>query len=519
VYVHGVRRVWASSNSAEQPALLPVSAGDMLPANHLAKEIKAMVDMLDVSEFEAAYRVDGRGRPPYHPRTMLGLIMYCRAKKITSGREIAQACHDDLGARFLTNNRFPNRSTVDGFLGRHGRAIEALLPQTLALARKEDLLDLSATAGDGTKALANAAMSATVTEERLLADIAGLQQRLDEADAAWQDQVGTGHDEHPRLIDDDEPAGRPGPRAGTAAWRRVCELRTTLGNRKAALAYLREHPNTELTQWQDRAERDQARVETGTKRLEQARATAHAAHERRQAAQATGTKLPGSTPASVDDYARVRQAQKALRDAITRAEATAADRPTTGRVNTTDWHSQIMPGKHDGFDQRFNVMVLAAPKQLILAIGTHDSPNDKQALVNLLRQGRANLDAAGILDSIKAALFDSGFASLHNITADVPVELLLIATEKEARQTGRLKDEVSTASAAWAEMTERLNDPDNRRLYKRRAGIVEPVFAQLFARFGRYLNYRREDVTTELHLWAVTHNLLKVLRLKRPRPG
>jgi hypothetical protein len=58
-------------------------------------------------------------------------------------------------------------------------------------------------------------------------------------------------------------------------------------------------------------------------------------------------------------------------------------------------------------------------------------------------------------------------------------------------------------------MATRLDDPTNRALYKRRAAIIEPLFAQLFARFGRSLNHRGGDVDTELHLWAVTHNLLK----------
>ena len=81
--------------------------------------------------------------------------------------------------------------------------------------------------------------------------------------------------------------------------------------------------------------------------------------------------------------------------------------------------------------------------------------------------------------------------------------------------------EAMAAVPAWKSMAERFNDPNNRKLYKRRAAIIEPVFAQLFARFGRYLNFRVEDVDTELHLWAVAHNLLKIIhhRRRKPRPG
>ena len=55
-----------------------------------------------------------------------------------------------------------------------------------------------------------------------------------------------------------------------------------------------------------------------------------------------------------------------------------------------------MPLKKGGFDQLYNPQALAGRHQIILAIGTHDNPNDTGALHPLLAQGRANLDAAGI---------------------------------------------------------------------------------------------------------------------------
>ncbi|BCB78015.1 hypothetical protein ACFQ1L_17585 [Phytohabitans flavus] len=61
-------------------------------------------------------------------------------------------------------------------------------------------------------------------------------------------------------------------------------------------------------------------------------------------------------------------------------------------------------------------------------------------------------------------------------------------------------------------MANHFNNPENRELYKRRAAIIEPLFAQLFTRFGRHIHARGDNVTTELHLWATTHNLLKISR-------
>jgi len=58
-------------------------------------------------------------------------------------------------------------------------------------------------------------------------------------------------------------------------------------------------------------------------------------------------------------------------------------------------------------------------------------------------------------------------------------------------------------------MAARLGTPEGRAVYKQRKAIIEPVFAQLFARFGRTLNYRGDMVTTEIHLWAAVHNTLR----------
>jgi len=502
-----------------QPALLPVDSRDLLPAGHLVWDILALTEEFDLSGFEAAYRADGRGRPPFHPRVMLALVLYCRAKRLVSSREIAAACYDDLGARVITGGRYPDRSTVDRFLNTHTAALRGLLPQTLRLGHAEGLVDVSVVAGDGTKVLANAAMGATVDEADLRAQIDVLRQQVDAAQTAWADRAGHTGGAQPALFDDGPGAGAAGP-AGTGshttAWRRLLTMTRTLHERQAALAWLHTHPTTTTTEWSQRLQHDRDRVTRCTQRLDTARGKAQTTQLKRDQAAARGRKLPGSIPASIDEHAHVRQALKAVATATARAEATAANPPAAGRVNTTDPTSRIMPGKHDGFGQRHNIQALAVRNQFIIAIGTHDSPNDKQALTTLLHQARTNLDTAGITTPIGTALFDNGYASDTNFTTDHPVDLLLVATGKEAHQTGRQPGPTTTPTA-WQTMADRLAEPDNHTLYKQRAAIIEPLFAQLFARFGRTLHRRGDAAITELHLWAITHNLLKIIR-HRQRP-
>ena len=93
--------------------------------------------------------------------------------------------------------------------------------------------------------------------------------------------------------------------------------------------------------------------------------------------------------------------------------------------------------------------------------------------------------------------------------------MLLVAVHGEASQTGR-SGAAGTALAGWEKMAARLATPAGKSLYKRRAALVEPAFAQLFARFGRYVNYRgRDAVDAEVKLLGAVHNLAKLLDYRR----
>ena len=536
--------------------MLPLQVSDLLPGSHPVWAVLELVGELDLAAFDAAYRADGRGRPAYEPRMIVALIVYCRSKKLSSSRQIAAACYDDLGARVITGNRYPTRTVLDRFLGTHAVALRQLLVQTLRLGAGEDLVDVAVVAGDGTKVLANASMSATVEESDLHAQITSLQAQIASTQALWSRQVSAeGSDVHvqnrfgdylfkdrrfsgyhpdpgssqpedvepedvePEDVEpeDVEPDGTgQGSAAEPAAktWRRLTTLRTKLRARQEVLAHLHAHPGTALNDWAEKVASHERHLARAEEMLHLTRAELQASAERRAAAEAAGKKFSGTRPVPVEEHIRMRRLKAAHAATTARLDKARAARPTTTRINTTDPGSRIMPGKHDGYDQRHNVQALACKNQFIIAIGTHDSSNDKQALSALLKSARANLDDAAISDPIKVALFDSGYASEANFSADLPVDTLLIAVAKEHRQTASTPTPTPTAQA-WHIMAERLNEPTNHSLYKRRSTIIEPLFAQLFTRFGRNLTLRGQDVQTELHLWAITHNLLKISRHRR----
>src|SRR5216117_1554998 len=128
-----VGRVRVGSDFGAQAAVVALDLRALLPQGHAALRFVDTVRRLDMSAFEAVYRDDGVGRPPFDPRPMLALILYCRSKGFTSSRQVAAACRDDIGARVITGNRYPDRSTVDRFLSTHAAAIQAVLAQSVRL--------------------------------------------------------------------------------------------------------------------------------------------------------------------------------------------------------------------------------------------------------------------------------------------------------------------------------------------------------------------------------------------------
>jgi hypothetical protein len=167
-----------------------------------------------------------------------------------------------------------------------------------------------------------------------------------------------------------------------------------------------------------------------------------------------------------------------------------------------------------GFDQQYNLQAMAGRGQVILAVTTHHSPSDLAALHPLLDAATASLAAAGIPGPIGAALFGTGYASDANFTTPTTADLHVAVTRESAQTSSTQPGRDPAAIASWQQMATKLASPQGQALYKQRKAIIEPVFAQLFARFGRTLLYRGDMVTTEIHLWAAVHNTLKAIRAR-----
>jgi transposase len=173
----------------DQSFLLPPDLKDWLPADDVAHFIVAAVDRVALASFQVPDRTGGK--PQYHPRLMLALLIYGYANGIFSSRRIERATYRDVGVRFVAANLHPDHDTIAVFRRSNKAAFEAAFLQVLLLARESGLLNLGTVSIDGTKIDANASKIRSVRYDRakqlsakLAQDIAEMTAKAETADAA-----------------------------------------------------------------------------------------------------------------------------------------------------------------------------------------------------------------------------------------------------------------------------------------------------------------------------------------------
>jgi transposase len=436
--------------STDQAYLFPPSPHDWLPEGDLVYFLLDTVAALDLTPIFAHYERELRGQPPFHPRMMVALLLYCYATGTRSSRRIMKRCHVDVARRAIVGEGIPDFRTISDFRKIHPARLEALFVEVLKLGALAGLAKVGTIALDGTKVKANASRHKAMSYDRMKAEEARLKEEVAKllADAEAADQA--------------EDLQHGPDRHGD-------ELPDELARRQSRLAKIQ-----------------------GARELLEERAGAEAAEEAARR-QAEGKSPPATPPAE------------------------AAPGPKD-QINFTDPESRIMRASNKGWDQCGNAQAVTNEHQIILAAGVTGRANDVRQTVPMVDQARANLDAAGVEEAIKAALGDAGYYSESNATA------LEQRGIDPCLATERLKHREKVASAprgripaglsAKQRMARKLRTKKGREMYAKRKGMIEPIFGQLKQVLGfRQFSMRGlASMRGEWRLMATVHNLLKLWR-------
>ena len=263
--------------------------------------------------------------------------------------------------------------------------------------------------------------------------------------------------------------------------------------------------------------------------------------EDEQYGDARGDELPPALASKAGRLARLRQAKAQLEaDAAARRQAYqervaahAAAAEAKGRkprqlkprpqetpnpdasANVTDPDSRFLHTRN-GSVQGFNAQAVTTLHQLVVAAELTDEANDIHQLQPMLEAAATTL-AAGIDDRPEAALADSGYWSIDNLTTIPNAPELLIPPAKHGRQGKPRKDGKPSASRSddlRAAMKAKLGSDDGKARYAKRRETVEPVFGQIKETRGarRFMRRGMAACEAEWKLLCGTRNLLKLWR-------
>ena len=129
--------------------LLPPYLEELIPADHLARVVNRVVDLLDIRELTSQEKIEGR--PAYHPRMMLKILIYAYSQKTPSSRAIARRCGEDVVFMWLSGMQKPDFRTVSDFRKNNIKVLKKLFKQVVQICQKLGMVNLGLVAIDGTK--------------------------------------------------------------------------------------------------------------------------------------------------------------------------------------------------------------------------------------------------------------------------------------------------------------------------------------------------------------------------------
>jgi transposase len=433
-----------------QVHLFPPSPRDWLPEGDLVYFLLDTVATLDLTPLFAHYERELRGQPPFHPRMMVALLLYCYATGTRSSRRIMRRCQVDVACRVIVGEDIPDFRTISDFRKTHLARLEALFVEVLKLCALAGLVKVGTIALDGTKVKANASRHKAMSYDRMQEE----QKRLEEEISRMLAEA--------QAADDAEDA-RYGPD------RHGDELPAELARRQSRLAKIQQ-----------------------AKAMLEERAKAEAAEEAaRRAAQ--GQAPPKTAPADAvpepkdqinftDPESRIMKVANKGWDQCGNAQAVANEQQIILAADVTDQAN----------DKLQVVPMVDQTRQNLDAAGV------PQAIGAMLA------DSGFYSETNTAALEQRG------IDPYVATERLKHNEKIAAAPRGRIPKDLT----AKQRMARKLRTKKGRQRYAKRKGMIEPIFGQLKGVLGfRQFSLRGlAAMRGEWRLMATVHNLLKLWR-------
>ena len=138
-----------------QTKLIPIHYASQIQPGTFEFAINHIVDQMDISIFESRFKNDDGGAPAYDPAILLKIVLFAYSRGITSSRQIARACLENVIFMALSADTHPHFTTIADFISSMSGEITPLFRNILMICSKEGLIGKSMFAVDGCKISSN----------------------------------------------------------------------------------------------------------------------------------------------------------------------------------------------------------------------------------------------------------------------------------------------------------------------------------------------------------------------------
>ena len=167
-------------SNENQLVMLPISLQDQLVSGTLEHTISELVDKhVDLSVFDERYNNDLIGAAAIHPKILLKVILLAYAKGMISSRQIERACHENIIFIALSYGHSPDHSTIAAFVSSMQNEISSIFSDILVVCEELELLGGTHFSLDGVKLSANVSKEWSGTIDELKHKRDKLQEKLE----------------------------------------------------------------------------------------------------------------------------------------------------------------------------------------------------------------------------------------------------------------------------------------------------------------------------------------------------
>lgn len=453
-----------------------------LPRGHLARAVDEIIEGLNVARCNRK-RLRTPGEAAYDVRGMVKILIYAYARGITSSREMARQCEENMAFRFLTRGDCPDFRTISLFRRKRRHLLRWVFKKTVTLARQMGIARLGLVALDSVKLPADASSGKKMTGAELREELKKLDEYLEQValrDQKEDAQYGPARkgDELPAEVQDAQQRKEKLEKA-----LKVLEERQAAARREPPKDVSIVDPEAPWVKKSGKFVRGysgQVAADSEHQVIVGLRATAQATDSEQlnsmlQEVEKTAGQAPGQLVADSGYYTddAVLEASRSDTDCIVPDSETAAqlNNPKRGESEGAAYHVSRFT-----YDEAQDEFTCPQGKKLPF-VGNHNRRGQTTKVYRC-----ADCDTCPFRE--QCTDHASGFRSI----------------------------EVRPNHAEVRRLRDKLNTESGKAIYGKRKAIIEPIFGRWQHNWGvRRLRLRGlNGFSAELHLLAIAHNLTKL---------